>query len=142
MSDTTHGSVQQLTRAIAIGAVIGGAVAFGGRYLFHAVLTFLRPDPYLSSDIQPMVLALVVAVGGVIALAGAMMRAVAHGHAGIKMRRYDLNGKLLAVMAGVVASLGATGALPTEVGLVVIALEMLILLVICIVLVRAAPDQD
>lgn len=107
---------------------------------FHAVLTFLRPDPYLSSEVQPLVLALVVAVGGFVALVGAMMRAAAHGHDGATMRRYDFDGKLLAVTAGVIASLGATGALPFEVGLVMIVLETLVLLVVCIVLVRVVPD--
>jgi len=131
-----------LLRAVVIGALVGGAVAFGGRYLFHAVLTYLRPDPYLSSEIQPLVLALVVAVGAFVALVGAMMRAAAHGHDGTNMRRYDLNGKLLAVTAGVITSLGATGALPIEVGLVVIVLEALALLVLCIVLVRAVPDEN
>ncbi|MCR2791797.1 hypothetical protein NQ156_01820 [Microbacterium sp. zg.Y625] len=139
--DSARGSVHRLISAVVIGAIVGGAVAFGGRYLFHAVLTYLRPDPYLSSDVQPLVLALVVTVGGFVALVGAMMRAAAHGHDGNKMRRYDLNGKLLAVTAGVIASLGATGALPFEVGLVVIVLETLVLLAVCIVLVRAVPDE-
>lgn len=132
-----------LRRSYAIGAIgirRGSRGNEHGRYMFHAVLTYLRPDPYLSTEVQPLVLALVVAVGGFVALVGAMMRAAAHGHDGEALRRYDLDGKLLAVTASVIASLGATGALPFEVGLVAIVLEMLALLVLCIVLVRVVPD--
>ncbi|RKE60389.1 hypothetical protein DEU36_2825 [Microbacterium sp. AG238] len=46
------------------------------------------------------------------------------------------------VTAGVIASLGATGALPTEVALIVIVVGTLVLVVVCVKLAHLVPDHN